>query len=242
MSDGDFEHRVRRHGEEAWFFAGGFDEEREDVEGGARGWRGPTGFDEARGEVGLGGIPQHGAVGRAVTGVADELVIVDARARRAKARGGEDGDERLDASAIGRAAEVGDAGFENTFGGGDFACVDHFERFPKASTDAAAVVAPGEAAGEREFGGCLVVEAVAADFFDHFAAAGGIRVGAVFLRELIEERVCGLDRIGGVAGFVGQQRGVVGREVPTAERTLRGDVHSIRGGGWKVAGSGRRRG
>ena len=48
--------------------------------------------------------------------------------------------------------------------------------------------------------------------------------------------------IGGVAGFVGQQRGVVGREVPTAERTLRGDVHSIRGGGWKVVGRGRRRG
>jgi hypothetical protein len=42
-----------------------------------------------------------------------------------------------------------------------------------------------------------------------------------------------------VARFVGEERGVVGREVPATERTLRGDVHFIRVAGWKGGEGGR---
>ena len=225
VGDGNLEHGIRRHGEETRLFAGDFNEEGKNIESRAVAGRGPTGLEEARGEVCLRGITQHGAVVGAVTGIADKLVIVDARPGGVRPRGGEDGDERLDASAIGRAPEVGDAGFENSPGGGDVPRVDHIEGLPEAAPDAAAAVAPGEAAGEGEFFRGLPVEAVMPDFFGRLCAAGGVRGGVVLTRKLIEKGMRGPDRIGGVARFVGEERGVVRREAPATKGTLRGDVH-----------------
>ena len=239
MGDGNLEHGIRRHGKETRLFAGDFDEEGKNVEGRAGAGRGPTGLEEARGEVYLRGITQHGAVGRAVTGIADKLVIVDARPGGVRPRGGENGDERLDASAIGRAPEVGDTGFENSLGRGDVPCVDHLERLPETAPDAAAAVAPGEAAGEGEFFRGLPVEAAMPDFFGRLYAAGDVRGGVVLTRKLIEKGMRSPDRIGGVARFVGEERGVVGREAPATKGTLRGDVHFIRVAGWKGGEGGR---
>jgi hypothetical protein len=84
---------------------------------------------------------------------------------------------------------VGHAGFENPFGCRDVPCIGHLESFPKAAPDAAAAIAPGEAAGESEFGRGLVVEAVLPDFFSDFFAADEVRCGVVFPRKLIEEGV-----------------------------------------------------
>jgi hypothetical protein len=140
----------------------------------------------------------------------------------------------LDPSAIGRTAEVGHAGFENPFGCRDVPCIGHLESFPKAAPDAAAAIAPGEAAGESEFRRGLVVEAVLPDFFSDFFAAGEVRCGVVFPRKLIEEGVRCLNRIGGATGFVGQQWRVVRGKGTATEGTLRGDIHFIRSNGWKA--------
>ena len=123
---------------------------------------------------------------------------------------------------------MGEAGFENSPGGGDVPCVNHLEGFPEAAPDAAAAVAPGEAAGEGEFFRGLPVEAAMPDFLGHLFASGGIGGDLGFARKLVEEGERGPDRISGATGFVGEERGVIGREAPATEGTLRGDVHSIR--------------
>jgi hypothetical protein len=68
-------------------------------------------------------VPEHGPVGAAVAGVADQLLVPDLRGRPLGRARGEDGDGRPHPSLVGGLAQVGEGLGGDLLGGGDVAAV-----------------------------------------------------------------------------------------------------------------------